>query len=63
MRNPSIYTAREIYNSDDCVQTHYNGEWIPARPMGWQGFRWFKNLKLALLVYVGKYDVLNWEDN
>lgn len=61
MRNPSIYTAEAIRKWDDDTETK-NGKWIPARPLGWQGIRLFHNIKLAFLVFIGKYDVLDWED-
>ncbi len=60
MRNPTIYTASSLRNWD--CDTNKNGRWIPARPLGWQGIRWLHNLKLAFLVLIGKYDVLDWED-
>lgn len=67
MRNPEKYTAQEISESNNFIAyrnaTDKNGEkWIPARPLGWQGFRTFHNIKLAWLVYIGKYDILDWED-
>lgn len=60
MRNPSIYTAREIQKHDCAVGTRAG--YIPARPLGWQGLRLLHNLKIAWSVFIGKYDALNWED-
>jgi len=60
MRNPSIFTAREMLNYPN--STEVNGKWVPARPLPFYGLRFFKNLKIALAIFTGKYDVLNWED-
>jgi len=60
MRNPTIYKASSLRKWD--CDTEKNGRWIPARPLGWQGIRWFYNIKLAFYVLIGKYDVLDWED-
>lgn len=60
MINPSIYTAREIQNHDVFVKTNIG--YIPARPCSWFGLHLFKNIKIAWLVFIGKYDALNWEN-
>lgn len=61
MRNPEKYTAKEI-NDINAFSLKDHVGYIPARPLGWQGFRLFKNIKLALFVFIGKYDALDWEE-
>jgi hypothetical protein len=62
MRNPDVYTAQEIQNWDASTNTK-DGNWIPARPLPFYGWRLFHNIKLALAVLIGKYDALDWEED
>jgi len=61
MRQPIIYTAETIKNWDIDKNT-VSGKWIPARPYGHNLFSLFYRFKLIFLVFIGKYDVLNWEE-
>jgi len=61
MRQPVIYTAETIKKWD--VDTECSkGVWKPARPCGHNMFSIIHRFKLACLVLLGKYDVLNWEE-
>jgi len=60
MRQPDIYTASAIKNWDVEGQL-WNGAYVPARPVGYNGFSWRWRFKLAWFVLIGKYDVLRWE--
>lgn len=62
MRNPDIWTAQEIKDWSNYSSTKTRG-YIPARPLPFYGLRIFKNLKLALAVFTGKYDALNWNED
>ena len=63
MRQPDIYTASAIKLWDCARETATNGSWIPARPVGHNGFSWRWRFKLAFMVLIGKYDALNWQDD
>ena len=39
----------------------YYTKWIPARPLRYAGF--FYRVKIAWLVFKGRYDALDWEDS
>lgn len=60
MRNPNIYTVIEI-KKWDVLEDRGSGNYFPARPLPFYGIRLIKNLKLTWLVFIGKYDVLDWE--
>ena len=62
MRNPDIYSAREIKNWEVSTSTK-TGNYIPARPEPFYGIRLFHNIKIAWYVLIGKYDALNWEED
>ena len=61
MRNPDVYRVRQI-KIWDVSEQRKNGEYFPARPLPFYGCRLFENLKLAYLVFIGRYDILDWED-
>lgn len=58
MRTPRKYTIQEIKDWE--VQTECSGEWKLARPLNLKS--WRKSVKLAYGVLVGKYDVLDWQE-
>jgi hypothetical protein len=62
MRNPNLYTVRQIKKWDIDRNTE-TGSYIPARVLPYFGFRLFRNIKLAFYVFIGRYDALDWEDN
>lgn len=65
MRMPSIYTALEIQKYPNSVFIDDRRGYIPARPIGFNCYTigWFRRrFKLAWKVFIGTYDVLNWED-
>ena len=55
------YTAKEIVNNDTDVETKHH-EWIPARPENYKFDNLMTRLKHAWYVIIGKYDVLDWQD-
>ena len=66
MRVPNIFTALEIKNySTSTPSRDKNGPWIPLRAIAYPyGFipGMKRRIKLAIGVFKGKYDVLDWED-
>jgi len=59
MNTPSIYHADEIKNWSHQREIS-PGNWVPARPLGLQG--WFPTIRLraAWKVLIGEYDALKW---
>jgi len=58
---PSLYTLDAIVKvaeDPECLSEHSSGEWVPARYMGMYGVR--NRLKLAIMVFAGKADVVVW---
>lgn len=53
-----IYTPTQLKKWDS--DANINGQWIPARPMRCDSF-WFR-LKISYLVFIGKYDALDWRN-
>jgi hypothetical protein len=58
MRVPEKYSPETIKGWS--VQVGINGMWVPARPLGFQGFFLWTRIKRAWLVFTGKADVLVW---
>lgn len=54
---PNRYTASTVrsWNVDACI----DGRWVPARPLHFASL--WRRIKLAVGVFTGKYDVLDWE--
>ena len=61
-RQPNIYMASAIKNWDTDTEIA-KGIWVPARPCGHNAFSWRRRWALAWGVFIGKYDVLHWEDS
>ena len=60
MRQPDIYNASVIkYWPND--QKMPDGSWVPARPVGHNGFTWKWRWRMAFEVLLGRCDVLQWE--
>ena len=55
---PNIVNLRSVLDSVNSTQTEINGNWVPARPLGFYsiGYR----LKAAWLVFTGQCDALKW---
>ena len=52
-------------NEFPVTTNHPDGRWIAARGETWQGGPWYRiknRLSLAWLVFIGRYDALDWED-
>jgi hypothetical protein len=57
MKNhPQLFKADTLRNWD--VATEIDGGWYAARPMSLRG--WYSRIKLAIGVFTGKYDALEW---
>lgn len=59
---PNLYTPEQLRRWDVSVEAN-NGDWVPARPMGWQDWGLYglkRRFKLAWGVFTGRYDVLKW---
>lgn len=62
MNTPHLYYVPELTKWANENQTkHPEAGWIPARPLGFQGFSLKRRLKLAWAVFTGKYDAVYWE--
>lgn len=66
MRIPTKHKVYDLMNNEFPVTTnHPDGRWIAARGETWQGGPWYRiknRLSLAWLVFIGRYDALDWED-
>lgn len=61
MRQPIIYTAKELKNWDVDTQ-HPKLGWIPARPCGHSLFSILWRWQVAFLVLIGEYDAIDWQE-
>lgn len=60
-RSPNLLSVNEvILISNTCSSQNKNGDWVPARPIGFFSLRW--RLKLAWNVFLGRYDALKWAE-
>jgi hypothetical protein len=55
----NVFTPEQIREWEMSTPNHA-GQWVCARPVGWQGLCLLKRLKLAWGVFTGRYDVLKW---
>jgi hypothetical protein len=62
MRNPDIYKVSKFDIKNWPYTETEDNRWIPARPCPFYGSRFFRNIKISWFVFIGKYDVLDWED-
>ena len=60
MRHPSIISVASVMASG-MSRAGIDGEWMPARPMGYMSLRY--RLKAAWLVLTGRADALIWPGN
>jgi hypothetical protein len=59
MNVPSIYKPIEIKFC--AVSEEYEpGKWRISRPYGYKGLFIWQRLNFAWMVFIGRYDVLNW---
>lgn len=61
--SPTVYTPEQLAseNMRSVSAGLPDGRWVQARPSGYGGFRLLYRLKLAYMVFVGKWDALKWE--
>lgn len=57
---PTVYTPKDILDDGLTMTTEINGQWVPKRPLGFQGLCLLTRLKYAWLVFSGRADVLQW---
>lgn len=59
----SKYKAEDFrdWGLEKCARAG-NGRYVFARPENYKFDGWWYRLKLAWLVFVGKYDAIEWED-
>ena len=55
---PNLYTIDDIVVHYGDHSTLIDNVWVPARPMGYFTLKY--RLKLAIGVFIGKYDALEW---
>ena len=58
MKAPSIWGVVELINSAQNTQAEIDGEWVPARPIGYFSLK--NRIKCAFMVFTGKADALVW---
>lgn len=63
MRYPKVYTPTEIkrWDCDSYDSKRSERGYVPARPLVYLRTG-FSRLKLAWLVFTGKFDALDWEE-
>lgn len=55
---PNLFHLRNLLESATTVSACIDGEWVPARPMGWSDIP--SRLKFAWMVFTGKADAVIW---
>jgi len=60
MRQASVYTPYEI-KEWPAYEEFVEGCYRPARPLGFSGFTFKRNLYVAWQVFLGRWDALKWE--
>lgn len=60
MRSPNLFAVQSLVRMASENQKQINGKWIPARPLGFSGFRY--RLKCAWLVFTGRADAVRWPE-
>lgn len=55
---PNIFFLKDLTDLVNTVSTEINGEWIPARPIGYPSL--LSRIKAAWMVLTGKADVVVW---
>ena len=58
MRSINTFKVNELKNNS--MHKYINGRWVSARPIGLTGLKY--RIKCAYLVFVGKADIVQWED-
>lgn len=61
MRVPNLTNADSILNQN--IKVEINGKWYVAKPMGFYGICLKRRLYLAWNVFIGKYDVLIYQQD
>lgn len=59
---PNKYSPSDLQTWDVTKEDPKTGEWVPSRPICYFGLSLMKRLKLTWGVFIGKYDVLDWEE-
>lgn len=60
MRSPCIIRIDNLKNYNDTQHKTKNGEWVPARPVGFPSIK--QRLLATWLVFTGKADALLWKN-
>lgn len=61
MNTPNLYRLQHLIEVVQCNSREVNGQWVPCRPLGFQGLYLVKRLRLTWGVFTGKYDAVKWE--
>lgn len=61
MRVPNFLNADDINHAS--VKVEINGGWFVAKPMGFYGLCLRRRVYLAWCVFIGKYDVVFFEED
>lgn len=61
MRQPDVYTPTSLTKLVAETQQERNGRWLPVRPEGLWGYSWRRRLQAAWRVFIGRYDVIDWD--
>lgn len=62
MRKPTRWTPTSIKDWD-ATEEYIDGCWRPARPICVGGLAILQRIKLSFLVFIGRYDVLEWDSH
>lgn len=59
----NIYNADWLIKHGSQTQTGLgDGRYVAARPINYKAMTWLDRLRAAVLVFQGKYDLLEWTD-
>lgn len=59
MKYPNVWKVDQVIKMTAQVSTQVNGQWVPARPMGFASTP--RRFYAAWLVWTGRADALVWE--
>lgn len=60
LRVPGEYKASEV-KGWDCFTQSKSGKWVPVRPFCYRGLSLGYRAKMAMKVFTGRADVLEWD--
>lgn len=58
MAGTQIWAVQNLVKYAESISTQINGQWVPARPLGWTGLLY--RLRAAWMVFSGRADAVTW---